>query len=308
MDYKKILMGVLGKTLNIANDGELSNLLENANGDSDVSEGEIIKKILAKDVERVEQLKSLDTGKFQEGYAKGKKETLTDFESKIKSKYKIETDTQGVDLIDELVNQKINLVKEKSKMTDEDVKAHPVFQQMESKLLSNIDEVKTTYEEQIENLQNEFKNKQTFNSVTQKAMQIFEGMNPILPSDKGIAQSQKNWFINSLKDYEFSDADGKLVVLKDGKVVQDEHGNTRSFEDVVKSTASSMFEFKKNNGGGNEGGNNGSSASGTDYMNINFKSLGANEAFKQLEQIMSNPEIPMEQKNEIAMKYENAHG
>ena len=85
MDYKKILEGVLSKTLNIDN-GKISDLF--IDGENELSESEIISKVLTLDVDRVKAIRD-ENGKekFQEGIKKAKKEILADFETELKEKF-----------------------------------------------------------------------------------------------------------------------------------------------------------------------------------------------------------------------------
>ena len=109
-----------------------------------------------------------------------------------------------------------------------------------------------------------YKAEQTFSNVSQKALQIFNGLNPILPQNKTVADNQVKFFVNTLKDFKFDVQDERIVVMdKDGKVLEDGHGNSRSFEDIVKEQASGLFEFKANNGGSGAGNGNGGQGGGS---------------------------------------------
>ena len=75
-----------------------------------------------------------------------------------------------------------------------------------------------------------------------------------MPQYKTVADNQVKFFVNTLKDFKFDVQDERIVVMdKDGKVLEDGHGNSRSFEDIVKETASGLFEFRANNGGSGSG-------------------------------------------------------
>ena len=128
-------------------------------------------------------------------------------------------------------------------------------------------------------------------------------MNPILPATKEIADKQVNNFVNSLKgSFNFDIQGDRVVVLdKEGKVVQDAHGNSRSFEDIVKSEAGGLFEFKANNGGagaGNEGGQGGGGAGAGGYT--------IPKNFEELEKMMQDKSIKPEDKSNIMAEYDKA--
>lgn len=300
---KTIITGLLSKAYNFDN-GKIAELFKD--GETELSEDqqkEILQKLLDEDAKRVEAIKkSVDTKPaFQDGFKKAQGEILTKFEKDLKEKFGLESDKMGLELVEELVSKKSE-GGQGGDLTEDAIKRSKVFQDMESNLKKQITTVKTEYETKINEIQDGYKAEQTFSNVSQKALQIFNGLNPILPQNKTVADNQVKFFVNSLKDFKFDVQDERIVVMdKDGKVLEDGHGNSRSFEDIVKETASGLFEFKANNGGSGSGnGGQGQSGSGSSYAG------NVPKTFEELEKVMSDTSISIEDRSNIMAEYEKA--
>ena len=300
---KTIITGLLSKAYNFDN-GKIAELFKD--GETELSEEqqtEILNKILEIDAQRVENIKKSVDKKdaFQDGFKKAKSEVLTDFEKGLKEKFGVESDKTGLELVEELVSKKSE-GGQGGDVTEDAIKRSKVFQDMESNLKKQITTVKTEYETKINEIQDGYKAEQTFSNVSQKALQIFNGLNPILPQNKTVADNQVKFFVNTLKDFKFDVQDERIVVMdKDGKVLEDGHGNSRSFEDIVKETASGLFEFKANNGGSGSGnGGQGQGGSGSSYAG------NVPKTFEELEKVMSDASISIEDRSNIMAEYEKA--
>lgn len=300
---KTIITGLLSKAYNFDN-GKIAELFKD--GETELSEQqqtEILNKILEIDAQRVENIKKSVDKKdaFQDGFKKAKSEVLRDFEKGLKEKFGIESDKTGLELIEEVVSKKSE-GGQGGDLTEDAIKRSKVFQDMESNLKKQITTVKTEYETKINEIQDGYKAEQTFSNVSQKALQIFNGLNPILPQNKTVADNQVKFFVNTLKDFKFDVQDERIVVMdKDGKVLEDGHGNSRSFEDIVKETASGLFEFKANNGGSGSGnGGQGQGGSGSSYAG------NVPKTFEELEKVMSDTSISIEDRSNIMAEYEKA--
>lgn len=300
---KTIITGLLSKAYNFDN-GKIAELFKD--GETELSEDqqkEILQKLLEEDAKRVEAIKkSVDTKPaFQDGFKKAQGEILTKFEKDLKEKFGLESDKMGLELVEELVSKKSE-GGQGGDLTEDAIKRSKVFQDMESNLKKQITTVKNEYETKINEIQDGYKAEQTFSNVSQKALQIFHGLNPILPQNKTVADNQVKFFVNSLKDFKFDVQDERIVVMdKDGKVLEDGHGNSRSFEDIVKETASGLFEFKANNGGSGSGnGGQGQGGSGSSYAG------NVPKTFEELEKVMSDTSISIEDRSNIMAEYEKA--
>lgn len=304
MDYKKIITGLLSKAHKL-DDGKVAELLKD--GEDGITEDAIITALLEIDSARVAKLKnSADTtGKFQEGYAKAKKEEREAFEKEIRERFKIESDAKGVDLIDEIVTVSTEGVKgKKGEVTEDDVKKHPVYQNLEGRYKKDIKAKDEEWQSKLTEVETKYKAENTFGTVKNKALAVLDGLKPVLPGTPEVAANQKQWFITALKDYEYDLQDDRVVVMKDGKVVEDGHGNSIGFDELVKTSAAKFFEFQQNNGGANAGNNNdggqGGSGGGAAYPTGVKKPTNMDE----LSAVLNDTNIKLADRQKIAEVYE----
>lgn len=251
MDYKKILNGVLSKAYKF-DDGKIAELFKDGENE-EISEADVISKILNVDVDRVEKIKQSVDGKekFQQGYAKAKSEVLETFESDLKSKFNLETSHTGIDLVNEIVEK---TSKPNSEITEDAIRRSKIYLDLENRAKNEIKELKTQHQQEVDNIKSVYEGEKIFSSVNKNAIQILNELNPVLPTNKAVAENQISAFMNQFKDFNFDIQDDRIVVLdKDKKVVVDQHGNTKLFEDIVKEKASTFFEFTANNGGSGSG-------------------------------------------------------
>lgn len=238
MEIKEFLSGVLSKTLNLDEAGVASLL----NEDGTIKD-ESVSTILELDVKRIAGLKPDTKKHFDDGYKKAQSEILTKRDKELVEKFGIKSDKLGIELVNEIIQEQVK--KAGGELNDEAVKKHPLY-------ISTVDKLQKEKEEAIEaesakltTFQKELKGKETFNNVAQKAMSIFDGLKPVLPSDQKKAENQKALLVEKLGSYQYDIQGDNIIVLKDGKVLEDEHGHRIPFDKVVKSTADTYFEFHK---------------------------------------------------------------
>ena len=293
MNYEKILKGVLSRAYKM-DDGKIAEILKN--GEENANEDDILSSLLSADTERVAALKKQNADNkesFQQGYAKAKKEERQLFEKEIKEALEIESDTTGIDLITEIISEKTKDAGKKGELTDDDVKKHPVYLNAEKTFKKQFADQKTDYETKLSELQTKAQRESTFSVVKENANAVLEGLKPILSKNPKVAGTIKNQFLSELQGYDFEkQADGTWLVTKDGKVIEDGHGHSKSFEDIIKATAENYFDFEENNGGGNAGNqdeNGGSGGSGGGSV-PRFKNQAEADAYAV------NDAIPLDQR------------
>lgn len=280
-------------------DGTIGEILNAENAD----EKSIISKILELDTQRVDKLKTSGgkDGTFQDGYAKAKKEVLSDFEKQLKETFEIESEKTGLDLITEILTAKTSEAGKKGQLTDDDVKKHPIYQAAEKAFKKQLADKETEYKTKLTEVESAAKKAQTFSIVKDNALAILEGLNPIYAKNPKVATTIKNQFLNELQGFEFErQADGSWLVTKDGKVVEDGHGHSKSFEDIIKETSENYFEFQENNGGQNAGNENKDNGSGGNVTVPKFKNQAEADAYA------ANESIPLEQRIKALDEYAQA--
>jgi hypothetical protein len=174
-------------------------------------------------------------------YKRGQKEVATKFEAQLKEKYGVDSDETGVELVDLILTTEDEKVKGKGA---EDITAHPEYLKLKSdsdKLLKAKDK---EWQKKIDELETNYTKQTMFSKVRDRAFAELDNLRPILPEDAKKAQRWKEKYIEEFRNFEFQDMDGKLVVLKDNKPLQDDHGYNVTFEDLVKNTASEFFDFQ----------------------------------------------------------------
>ena len=297
MDYQKILIGVLGKTLKMP-DGEISELLKD--GENALSESEIISKILDKDKDKV---KNVRDESFQDGIKKAKKEILSEFETDLKTEFEIESDKVGKDLIKEIVDKKSAVSGEgkKGEITEDDIKKSKPYQDLITQKKTDEKTLKEKYEGEIKTIKDEITQKETFSVIGGNALTILKGMNPIVSKNTEIAKNLEDIFVRDLtSNHKFQIQDGRTLVLdQDGKIKTDAHGNQIEFEDLVKANASKFYEFSKNNGGGNTGDDPEKKVEGGVYPT----GINKPKTLEELTKILEDESIPLADRVVVSETY-----
>lgn len=227
---QKKLNGFLSKTLKM-DDEELASLYNEA--------GELTSLTAAEkaDTSRVTKLKEENDSQ----YKRGQKEVATKFETKLKEKYGVSSDETGVDLVDLILTTELEKVKGKG---DEDITAHPEYLKLKSESDRMLKAKDKEWQKKIEEIETKHTRESMFAKVKERAFAELDNLRPILPEDAKKAQKWKEKYIEDFRAYEFIEDSNGIVVLKDGKPLQDSHGYNKSFADLVKETAAEIFDFQ----------------------------------------------------------------
>ncbi|MES2395670.1 MAG: hypothetical protein V4549_06690 [Bacteroidota bacterium] len=247
LNEKEFITGVLSKTLNLDDAGVAA--LYNADG---TMKDDALTNVLDLDVKRIAAVKPDTKKHFDEGYKKAQSEVLTKRDKELKDKFGITSDKIGVELFNEIISEQVK--KAGGELNEDAVKKHPVYISAVDKLTKDKEDAVKAETEKLTQFQTEQKKKETFSSVSSKALDFFNSLKPILSTDQTKAKNQMNDFVDKLKGYEYEvQDDDKIIVLKDGKVLEDGHGNRVPFEKVVKETADKYYDFhqaeKRSNAG-----------------------------------------------------------
>lgn len=235
---KEVLTGLLSTAYQMDESGVAS--LYNEDGSLKDDALDNLKKV---DAERIQKLKP-DTKKFfDDGYKKATSESLTKYEQSIQEAFKIKSDKKGVELISEIISAQAKA--NGTDLNEDAIKKHPLYISTVDRLSKEKEDAIKAEAEKLTQFKTEIEKEKTFNSVAEKAMGIFTGLKPILSQDAGKAKNQLADFVDKLKSYEYQyDSENDLiVVLKDGKVLEDKHGHRIPFEKVVKETAEKYYDF-----------------------------------------------------------------
>jgi len=250
----EIFIGFLSKTLNMDTD-RLAELLYKKTDDGTLTDqlsDSALTSLLDADATRVKALRDGADGKgaFDNGYKKGQKEAMENFERSLRTEYKTESTAQGPDLVKHIV-----AAAAKSKASDDDVKLHPMFLKLEQEAKAQVEAAKAEAEQQIGQLKSGYERKERFGTAQQRIMEAFDSLRPVLPSDPARAARVRQEFAERFANYDYDiQADGSIVVKNaEGKRVETPQGYPVNLTDLVKMEAEARFDFAKQEPKGNAG-------------------------------------------------------
>jgi len=233
---RSIVTGMFSKT-----DDEVASLIFNEDGSLKEDADTVILGMSSTKIKRIQEdaTKGQQTF-FDNGYSKAKGEELKKVEKKFLEITGFSTDKTT---FDEMVAE--YAASKKSSVTPDDIKKNPLYLELERNAVP-----KTKYET-LEKEYTEFKANQerakVINVVKSKAWDITSGRNPILGDNPAVASTRKDDFLGKLDGYDYEVNDSNILVLKDGKRVEDQQGNALSFESHVNHLADRNFDFQKQN-------------------------------------------------------------
>jgi hypothetical protein len=249
MNYDKILRALLADVYK-KQDTEIEAIL------SLTDEAEATNQIKGLDAARVSELSKPQKGRtFQDGYAKAKSEVLTEVENRYKDAFGIDEDLKGEDLISRIQELKAEGANpDLSKVTADDIRKLPKFQEIKREFDKLINAVKTEAETKVKELETGYKREQTFAKVSEVGIKALTELNPVLPKNATAAEKQKSSFLNEFKQYDWKEEGGEYIAIdKEGNAVVDDHGNALKASDFAKQKGAEWFDFQQNNGGENGG-------------------------------------------------------
>ena len=228
--------------------------------------------ILELDVNRINTIKTGKDSEFEKKIEKikndqkglGKKEGLQELESALLSEFEIEAkDKKGIDLVREIIKATT-----KSTLTADEIKRHPAYLELESKLKteyvpkSEFDEVKSTHEQYISNQE---KGKR-IKKLRESALITLRGMKLKMAEDANIKANQEELFLKGFIDNLNVDiATDELILLnEDNTRKEDKHGIAIPLTKYVEQIAPTQFELLVQDPGGGSGNrNDGGGSNGT---------------------------------------------
>jgi len=300
----KQLLAFWEKTLNLPSERIAEILFKKADDGETLTEEvreEAIAELLELDKARVSKLKAEAGTTFDNGYKKAEKEVTARWEKNLREKFGVETDAAGEDLLAAILEKA--KTKPAGNASDDDIKKHQLYLQLEQQYLRDVKEAKEAGEKALE----EFKAQQSAMSVKgtakNKAKDLLLGMKPVLEEDPTISETRIQDFLRELEGFDFQEIEGGVLVpIKDGKRVENDHSHPVSFEDLTKQIAAKRFKFQVQDPKGNSGNQNEPGKSG----NVSYSGkVPANET--ELWQTYSTLKDPTQQKA-LMDAYEKANG
>lgn len=176
-------------------------------------------------------------------YKRGIKEGAAKIEKELRERYEVDSENIGVDLVDEIITAQIEQVKGKA---DDDISSHPRYLELIAEknkaIKAKEDEWKLKFESREEDLRKE----RVFSTAKKKALDKLRSLNPILPEDDRKAQKwQEKYLEEIVRGVDIQEQGDDLILMKDGKELQDDHGYRVSFDDWTQRVAADFFDFRK---------------------------------------------------------------
>jgi len=219
-----------------------------------------LKFLLDKSAVRVASFKEAETKAHDKGFSKAKAEAISKFETELKEKLGVTSDKQGLELIEFAISEKIKAAG--GEIDEEKIKRSPVYLKTLERLEKDKADAVKAAEDKFNELNNKIQKESTFKTIAEQANAVLDELKPILPTGqtaegKSKAEIQRQRFLNELSsEYGFEIQDGKILVTKDGKILEDAHGNMIPLKDIVKNRASELWDFQQGEQRAGTGNNN----------------------------------------------------
>jgi len=231
-EESKILNEFLSKTLKI--DAEQLATLYNEAG-----ELQGLQIAFDADASRVSKIKTEN----QNQYNRGLKEGASKIEKEIKSKYELDSELIGVELVDQIVLSK---VEEATKGVTKDISKHPEMLKARTEWEKEQKARDKEWQTKLEAKEKEFERSKLLDKVKSKGLVLLEELKPILPQDPIKASAWRQTFVNDLLSSNFAEAEDDFLILdKDGNPQRDAHGYGRNFKEYVKEISDKYFDYQK---------------------------------------------------------------
>lgn len=252
MDEKTILMGVLTKTLN-RSEQEVTDLLYQQEGDELKLKDDAMDDILSLDSVRVENIKKnapVPQERLENEYKRGQKEALTKMEKSLKEKYSVESDKEGVELVDSIITAK----SKPGKLSDDDVKKHPLYVSLEKDRVpkEELEKMKKDFDDYKNNIEE----KNILNNVKKYAGDYLDELKPIISENPIVARNRREDYLSKFGNYKYQDPEDlekSLILKSDGSRLEDGHGNPIKLRELARQIAEVNYDFPKQDDKGNSG-------------------------------------------------------
>tara|TARA_R110000787_G_scaffold97665_4_gene201314 strand:+ start:12126 stop:12989 length:864 start_codon:yes stop_codon:yes gene_type:complete len=196
--------------------------------------------LIENDKKRVSSLKGKNefdkTEIFNQAHAKAKKEERQKLEKAIGKKYGVENEGDLFEMIESVIGAK-------STLKPDDVKAHPLFLALEREKLDEIQRISKEKDLELNTIKTGYARKDMLGKVRSKVLKTFEALNPILSKDAARSDNQKQSFASTFDNFEYQQDGDNILILQDGKRVEDAHGNPMQLENLVEKEAGKYYDF-----------------------------------------------------------------
>ena len=272
---KQFILGLLSETLNKTLE-ELAELLyqKSEEGEETLKEGslDVVKKLFEDKFQKIKVDSETKLKKVQDDFhKKGTKDALERLESEIKEKYDLESESEGIELIDAVI-EKFKQVD--TKLTPDKVKLTDTYREREKELMKQIKVLEKTKNEEIDNLKIEFQKEESWKTVDGFIEQKLALLKLVFPKNPEAALTQKNLFKNQFKefDYQLTEDGDEPIPIKEGKRVENRFGDPVKLSQLIEERASKHFDLAVQDSKGGAGNETGAGTTGAGDVPTKFAS------------------------------------
>jgi hypothetical protein len=164
---------------------------------------------------------------------RAKRETMTAFEKQLREKFELDSNAQGVELVEELLNSKVKAAVDqagKKEISEGEIKNHPLFQQAIEALRNE----KQSLAQEFEQFKTSISEREHQNKVYKALRKELTALNPILP--KGKEEMAVDLFLKTFnpKEFKVSENGNVIPVDQDGQPKTDANYNPLKLGDIVR--------------------------------------------------------------------------
>lgn len=210
--------------------------------------------LLTLDTSKTKRLKGDSQTMFDKGYQKAEAEIKSKAEKSFKEKTGFNEDAETFEeLLDKYIEQQAKAPK-KSAMTDDDVKKHPAYLALEKERVPKADFEKVKAE--FEDYKAGVSRNEKMNSIKSKVLNKFNTFQIEQIENPTVKAKRTDLFLKEFDGYDYEMDGDNVIIIKDGKRLEDDHGNLVQFDKFIENTAQEHFVFLKQSPKGSAGNGN----------------------------------------------------
>ena len=210
--------------------------------------------LLTLDTSKTKRLKGDSQTMFDKGYQKAEAEIKSKAEKAFKEKTGFNDDADSFEeLLDKYIEQQTKNPK-KSALTDDDVKKHPAYLALEKERVPKADFEKVKAE--FEDYKAGVSRNEKMNSIKSKVLNKFNTFQIEQIENPTVKAKRTDLFLKEFDGYDYEMDGDNVIIIKDGKRLEDDHGNLVQFDKFIENTAQEHFVFLKQSPKGSAGNGN----------------------------------------------------
>jgi len=210
--------------------------------------------LLTLDTSKTKRLKGDSQAMFDKGYQKAEAEIKSKAEKTFKEKTGFSEDADNFEeMLDKYIEQQTKNPK-KSALTDDDVKKHPAYLALEKERVPKADFEKVKAE--FEDYKAGVSRNEKMNSIKSKVINKFNTFQIEQIENPTVKAKRTDLFLKEFDGYDYEMDGDNVIIIKDGKRLEDDHGNLVQFDKFIENTAQEHFVFLKQSPKGSAGNGN----------------------------------------------------